>query len=120
MLRPLKAAMVSSTNPDSLRVSLWIATAMSYSSATPRQQSIAAGVVPQSSCSFSPQAPASTISTSACGSEALPFPKNPRFTGKPSAACSIRARCHGPGVQVVAAVPAAGPVPPPSIVVMPL
>ena len=38
----------------------------------------------------------------------------------PSAACSIRARCHGPGVQVVAAVPAAGPVPPPSIVVMPL
>ena len=27
--------------------------------------------------------------------------------------------CHGPGVQVVANVPCAGPVPPPSIVVMP-
>jgi hypothetical protein len=32
----------------------------------------------------------------------------------------MRARCHGPGVQVVAAVPASGFVPPPSIVVMPL
>ena len=28
--------------------------------------------------------------------------------------------CHGPGVQVVAKVPVAGPVPPPSIVVTPL
>ena len=56
----------------------------------------------------------------ALGSDALPLPKKPRLTGRPSAACSMRARCHGPGVQVVAAVPAAGPVPPPSIVVMPL
>ena len=31
----------------------------------------------------------------------------------------MRARCQGPGVQVVAAVPVAGPVPPPIIVVMP-
>ena len=31
----------------------------------------------------------------------------------------MRARCHGPGVQVVAAVPVAGPVPPPTSVVMP-
>ena len=31
----------------------------------------------------------------------------------------MRARCHGPGVQVVASVPCAGPVPPPSMVVMP-
>ncbi len=28
--------------------------------------------------------------------------------------------CHGPGVQVVAKVPVAGPVPPPSMVVTPL
>ena len=28
--------------------------------------------------------------------------------------------CQAPGVQVVALVPVAGPVPPPSIVVMPL
>ena len=34
-------------------------------------------------------------------------------------ACSIRARCHGPGVHVVANVPVAGPVPPPIIVVTP-
>ena len=39
----------------------------SWSSATERQLSIAAGVVPQSSCSLSAQAPASIISTSAAG-----------------------------------------------------
>ena len=32
----------------------------------------------------------------------------------------MRAMCHGPGVQVVALVPVAGPVPPPIIVVTPL
>lgn len=34
-------------------------TCTSYCSATARQQSMAAGVVPQSSCSFKPTAPAS-------------------------------------------------------------
>ena len=43
------------------------ATCTSISSATDRQQSIAAGVVPQSSCSLSAQAPAATCSTSASG-----------------------------------------------------
>ena len=47
---------------------------------------IAAGVVPQSSCSFRPQAPASICSTSARGCDALPLPKKPRFIGKDSAA----------------------------------
>ena len=31
----------------------------------------------------------------------------------------MRARFHAPGVQVVAAVPVAGPVPPPIMVVVP-
>ena len=119
MLRPLNAATVSSTKPDSLSVSEWIATCTSIFSATDRQTSIALGVVPQSSCSLRPIAPALTISTSGPAAEALPFPKKPRFIGRPSAASSIRAICHGPGVQVVAEVPAAGPVPPPSIVVTP-
>ena len=44
---------------------------------------------------------------------------NPRFIGNASAASSIRWMCHGPGVHVVANVPVAGPVPPPSIVVTP-
>ena len=39
-----------------------------------RQQSIAAGVVPQSSCSLSAQAPAATCSISASGRDALPLP----------------------------------------------
>ena len=44
----------------------------------------------------------------------------PRFIGNASAAFSIEWMCHGPGVHVVAKVPVAGPVPPPSIVVTPL
>ncbi len=119
MVRPLKAATLASTNPDSFSVSVWMATCTSISSATPRQQSMAAGVVPQSSCSFNPIAPARTCSRNASGRLALPLPRNPRFIGKASAAASIVCMCHGPGVHVVAAVPVAGPVPPPSIVVTP-
>jgi hypothetical protein len=107
-----------STKPDSFSVSVWIATCTSISSATLRQLSMAAGVVPQSSCSFS-RSRRPRSARSGCGSEALPLPRKPRFIGKASAACSMRAMCQGPGVQVVALVPVAGPVPPPSMVVMP-
>lgn len=99
---------------------MWIATWMSWRSATSRQLSIAAGVLPQSSCSFRPMAPASTCSSSGSGRLALPLPVKPMFIGKASAAWSIRAMCQGPEVQVVALVPAAGPVPPPIMVVTPL
>jgi hypothetical protein len=81
---------------------------------------MAAGVVPQSSCSFRPMAPASICWLSASGRLALPLPRKPRFIGKASAACSMRWMFSGPGVQVVAKVPVAGPVPPPSMVVTPL
>ena len=47
------------------------------------------------------------------------MPAKPRFIGKSSAASIMRAMCQGPGVQVVAKVPVAGPVPPPSIEVTP-
>ena len=49
----------------------------------------------------------------------MPLPEKPKFIGKRSAACSMRAMFHGPGVQVVALVPVAGPVPPPIMVVTP-
>ena len=62
-----------------------------------RQLSIAAGVVPQSSCSFRPIAPASTCSRSGAGRLALPLPRKPRFIGNASAASSMRWMCHGPG-----------------------
>ena len=120
MVRPLNAASVSSTKPDSFKVSVWIATCTSCSSATVKQQSIDAGVVPQSSCSFKPMAPASTCSVSASGKLALPLPRKPMFIGRSSTACNILPMCHGPGVHVVALVPVAGPVPPPNIVVTPL
>ena len=47
-----------------------------------RQQSIAGGVVPQSSCSLRPHAPAAPARRAA-GCEALPLPKKPRLIGKP-------------------------------------
>ena len=118
-VRPLVAAMVFSTKPLSLSVSLWIDTCTSCCSATSRQLSMAAGVVPQSSCSFRPIAPASTCWVSASGRLALPLPRKPRFIANASAACSISFKLAGPGVQVVAKVPVAGPVPPPNMVVMP-
>ena len=119
MVRPLIAARVFSTKPDSFSVSVWIVTCTSIASATDRQQSMAAGVVPQSSCSFRTEAPARTISSSASGREALPLAEISMFTGTESIAAIMRPICQGPGVQVVASVPCAGPVPPPSMVVMP-
>ena len=64
-------------------------------------------------------APAAICWLRASGRLALPLPRKPRFIGKASAACSMRWRFSGPGVQVVAKVPVAGPVPPPSMVVTP-
>ena len=43
---------------------------------------MAAGVVPQSSCSFRPIAPASICSRSGSGEEEFPLPRNPRLIGK--------------------------------------
>ena len=80
---------------------------------------MAAGVVPQSSCSLKPDAPAASCSRSAVGDTVLPLPSRATLTGHPSSAWSMRARFHAPGVTVVALVPSAGPVPPPMIVVMP-
>ncbi len=86
---------------------------------TERQASIAAGVVPQSSCSLNPAAPARSCSHSASSETVLPLPSSTMLTGQASVASSIRARFHAPGVTVVALVPSAGPVPPPISVVMP-
>jgi hypothetical protein len=65
-------------------------------------------------------APARICSRNGSGLEAFPLPRKPRFIGYSSAASSIRCKFQGPGVQVVAFVPVAGPVPPPIMVVMPL
>ena len=112
--------MVSSTKPHSFRVSVWMATCTSYSSATFSEVSIEDVVDPQSSWTFSPIAPARICSASGSTAEACPLPNRPMLMGSPSAACSIRWMCHLPGVTVVALVPSAGPVPPPIIVVTPL
>src|SRR3546814_2420348 len=110
------AAIVDSTNPDSFSESLWSITWTSYWSATDRQQSRADGVAPQSSCTLRQEAPASICSTSASGRDELPFPETAKFIGKASKACSMRPICQGPGVQLVATEPVAGPVPPPTMV----
>jgi hypothetical protein len=74
IVRPPMARIVSSTKPASLSVSVWMHTCTSRRSATVRQQSIAAGVVPQSSWSLRPQAPARICSSMAAGVLALPLP----------------------------------------------
>src|SRR5262249_1082478 len=74
---------------------------------------MAAGVAPQSSCSFRPHAPAAICSTRPEARLALPLPKMPTLIGNASAACSMRCMCHGPGVHVVAVRPAPRPGPPP-------
>ena len=47
------------------------------------------------------------------------MPRRPKLSGRFSTACNILAMFQAPGVQVVAFVPVAGPVPPPIMVVMP-
>lgn len=80
---------------------------------------MAAGVVPQSSCSLSPMAPARIWSTRPSGADELPLPVNPKLSGMSSVACNIMRMCVLPGVHVVALVPVFGPVPPPIRVVIP-
>src|SRR3984893_10262807 len=111
--------MVSSTNPVSLRVSECSATCTPAASATVKQALMAAGVDPQSSCSLKPDAPQCNCSHNASALTVLPLPSSAKFAGQQSSDSSIRARCHPPGVTVVALVPSAGPVPPPMIVVVP-
>lgn len=43
----------------------------------------------------------------------------PKFRGTSSVDCSMNFICNGDGVHVVARVPVAGPVPPPTRVVIP-
>src|ERR671918_464038 len=81
---------------------------------------MAAGVAPQSSCTFNPHAPASSCSTKVSGRLLLPLASSPTLTGNTALASSIRAMFHGPGVHVVPFEPSAGPVPPPINVVTPL
>jgi hypothetical protein len=60
-----------------------------------------------------------TCSSSGRGRLTLPLPRSPGSSGRRRPP-SIECICQGPGVQVVAAVPTAGPVPPPIMVVTPL
>ena len=74
-------------SPISFNVSEWMATCTSYLSATVRQLSMAAGVVPQSSCSLSPMAPASICSAIGFGWLMLPLAEKAEIHRK-----GIRAR----------------------------
>ena len=116
---PLIALIVSSTNPPSFNVSVWIVACTSYLSQIVKQESIADGVDPQSSCNLRPKTPASICSMIASSEEELPLPKIPKFIGKPSKASNIFLMFQAPGVIVVANVPWLGPVPPPTKVVVP-
>ena len=61
-----------------------------------------------------------TCSSSACGQRGIALAGEGRgSSGRRRPPAIMRAMCQGPGVQVVASVPCAGPVPPPSMVVTP-
>ncbi|GAA3033723.1 hypothetical protein GCM10020000_08730 [Streptomyces olivoverticillatus] len=74
---------------------------------------------PQSSWILKPTAPARSWARMESYEVVLPLPSRPMLRGYTSIASNIRARCQEPGVMVVALLPSAGPVPPPSRVVMP-
>ena len=116
---PSIAFNVVSTKPLSLRVSVCIKTCTSCLSATVRQLSIVAGVVPQSSWSFNEHAPAIICSSIPRGKEVFPLPAKAKFIENASLDCNILSIWKAPGETVVASVPVEGPVPPPNIVVIP-
>ena len=99
--------MVSSTKPDLVQRVGVIATCTSISSAT-SGSSRWPGVVPQSSCSLRPMAPALDLLRSASGQGWRCPAEQAEVHRQASAAWSIGAMCQGPGVQVVAKVPVAG------------
>ena len=119
IVRPLMApASVASTKPDSFSVSVWIITCTSIASAT-------AGSIVDGGRRGAPvlvqlrrAGAASTCSTSAAGSRGIALAGEAGFIGtrRPPPSCAQMPRA---GVQVVASVPCAGPVPPPSRVVTP-
>ena len=77
-------------------------------------------VVPKSSVEAGPTAPARTWSNKGpLDRDEFPLPVRPMLMGSASVAWSISPMCRAPGVQVVAQVPVAGPVPPPTKVVTP-
>jgi hypothetical protein len=92
-------------------VSVWIATCTSNDPLRVRQQSIAAGVDPQSSCSFNPIAPAADLLARPSGRDVLPLPRT-RSSSAGVGRLQHQLDVSRAGVHVVAFVPVAGPVPP--------
>jgi hypothetical protein len=66
-----------------------------------------------------PQAPASTCSSSAAGQAGVALAEKAEIHRQALGRLQHAPQVPGPGVQVVALVPVAGPVPPPIIVVTP-
>ena len=119
MVRPLMAAMVSSTKPGfvqrvgvnrHLHVHLFRDPADSNRS---RQASF-----PNPHAVSDPWLRPESVRAAGSGTRAVALAHETQFMGKASAASSILRTCSTvPGVHVVALVPVAGPVPPPIIVV---
>ena len=120
MVRPLKAAIVSSTKPDSLSVSVWIATWTSYSSAT-RQAAVDRGrrgapVLVQ----LEPAGAGRDLLAQRLGQAGVALAEEAdvdRQAPRPPAACGRCAR--GRACRWWRWCRSAGPVPPPNMVVTP-
>ena len=110
MVRPLNAAIVSSTKPELVeRVGvdhhLHVVVVGDREAAVDRGRRRAPVLVQLERAG----AALDHLLQRAPGSDALPLPAKPRLTGNASAAWIMRPMCQGPGVQVVAMVPCAGP-----------
>ena len=120
MVRPLKAAMVFSTEAafvervgvdGDLHVAL-----LGHGKAVVHGGGRGAPVLVQ----LQPDGAGVDLLAQRFGPRGVALAEKPRFIGKASAAFSIAGDVAGAGVQVVASVPVAGPVPPPIMVVTPL
>ena len=81
---------------------------------------IAAGVVPQSSWTLSPAAPASICSTSGAVPRRVALAEDADVDRQTLEGPQHHRDVPGPGVMVVPLVPSVGPMPPPNSVVTPL
>ena len=120
MVRPLKAAIVSSTKPDFVQ-RVGVDHHLHVVVIGDREAAVDGGGRGAPVLVQLQRAGAGLdhLHQRARASRRCPCRRSRGSSGNASAAWIIRAICQGPGVQVVALVPAAGPVPPPSIVVTP-
>ena len=118
--RPAIAFSVDSTKPASFRLSACRATWRPHSSAARRAVSIAAGCRTPVLVHLVPGRAGQRLLGECLGAHRVALAHQQHVERERVEAPMHCSRCHAPGVTVVALEPSHGPVPPPTIVVMPV